>query len=677
MKPILGRGNTLLEMAARRRTLFTLLSLSLLAPSACAQHGESSSQLPIQRELTQDEAQDPNTLRDEDYAFELRRPGSGWELHGPEGARQLNSIGRAVMMMDNGATVIVLVERSPYASAENTLAAYEPLMRPGETPERLDFQGYPALRVRFAQEIQGGRTSTMHTLFVRDGFVFQVISGHPGDEDFAQALALQSAFVPLEGPIRGPALARDRIESASGVTWRIREGRYESATTGWRYLPPPELDANFIVGEELAKLGGFDMVAATPGGIHVTLTSEAIEAREAEAERAAARASFDARAGAVVGELELELGGERRTFALREAKGHVYATVDLVEGARLNTFTLWYPAHDADTLAASLGPLLAGFERIPAGARETLRAELLAAAADQRCPGPARSVVGSELALFDAGVGWAAPDGFWDLCGYTQHEGGDTVMAVFEDELEIHAELRFLPAERQEQLEPGKARALEHVLGRGALVERGTWEHDALRYEWILVEDTESFALEYHAFAVDAREDRLVYWMQAAEQDSPLARERMKAAITGLRVGEELPRVRVADARTIDRRYGVSLIAPAGFTHHAAIEGAPLQWSLGDASVHLSAVRMPERADADWARRWISGRIGDYVERRQLIGTVRVEPLELAGLPAEALSWASGQAADLVIHRGWLYAVGYSGLDAEQIAAVRSSFELL
>ena len=109
-----------------------------------------------------------------------------------------------------------------------------------ESADALTYQGQESLRLVYSGDSDNGaRMRYLSYVFLRDGYAFQVSAGGKvGDvkdrdlEPFARAVEL------LEGPVQGPQDLNEPLKDAQGLTWHIKEGRFESLKGGLRLTPP-------------------------------------------------------------------------------------------------------------------------------------------------------------------------------------------------------------------------------------------------------------------------------------------------------------------------------------------------------------------------------------------------------------------------------------------------------
>ncbi len=197
-------------------------------------------------ELTEGADEDASdSLRDEDYRFEIVHPGDGWKVAGPETMLELDidALGGAFFIAHDGEVRMwVGVAEWPgddlRARAEQLPSAVGLLDIAEQKLVDERFHDFPAVRVSATGKLNGMHAALRGVCFQRGDHVFTVVSLSVTLEAEVR-LPLETgidAFRPLAGELtpRPPLPTPDR----RGAGWRIREQVLESSS-GLRVTAPP------------------------------------------------------------------------------------------------------------------------------------------------------------------------------------------------------------------------------------------------------------------------------------------------------------------------------------------------------------------------------------------------------------------------------------------------------
>ena len=631
-----------------RSTCLSWLSMLALSLGACTSDARPVGALELaEQALEQDpESKEQVLVVNERYRFELRRPGSEWLAL--DLTEQDHQIRGSLASAEEGALIVRVEARAGIATSD--LSAIGSALYPEDArAEQLRFHGFDALRFHYVGDISGEPAHYVDTLFVRDGHLVKLSSGVFASRTPAAALELQDFFSPLPGSIELEPLAPPVLERAE-AGWRIEAGVHESLESGWRYAPPA--DARVEVGEELRGSGSPALAVHTRTGVKMKLRVERVELPEAQARVEQWREHYAEKFGAPVERWRTVVAGRELELERHLHGGAVWDVAVEHEQGRVRRLLL---RSGSATPEAERTELLGGFEAIPAEQLEQLRAPLLAAVRERRCPGYERSSYAGVYRDFAAGIEWRAPEGLWDLCldDDSPDSGAATVLRARERErdIELNIELNPLEGELEQQL-AARVGEREPLVG-------GALEQSGHRFEWRLL-PREAGGLEYIALADHLSGARLSVVL-SARHDTPELRAAMLAALTGLRIHEQLAPVELVEGRTLDHRLGLALRGPEGTT--PKIEDDLLVW--GDArgvKATLALLHLP--FEGELSSEWV-----------ELLGLPKGEPSPLRVGPLRGVSVPSGKAFyDLIAVDEW--SVMITSLEPAR-GQLHASFELL
>jgi hypothetical protein len=151
-------------------------------------------------------ASEGEVIVNEAYRFSVRLPGPGWRQLDEQTSRRLNPIAAVTVADGKGGTGTVTVQAMPGATLEGvTRALWSPEAFSGqlESESELEYQGQPAKRRIYTIEVRGGEARAVHTVFVHQDHVYQVISGGAASLGLELPMRFQDSFVLLEGEVDG------------------------------------------------------------------------------------------------------------------------------------------------------------------------------------------------------------------------------------------------------------------------------------------------------------------------------------------------------------------------------------------------------------------------------------------------------------------------------------------
>ncbi len=188
-------------------------------------------------ELTEGADEDATKpLRDEDYRFEIVRPGKGWKVAGPETMLELDidALGGLFHRNEEGELRMwVTVAEWPNDKLRERVTI-PPValnaMLDNEKIEDIDFHGYKAARLTASGTLSGMPASFHVVSFQRERFSFTVVALFVSQKPSTRPLLVEAlrAFHLMEGNVtpRAPLPTPDR----RGTGWRLTNHTFESVS---------------------------------------------------------------------------------------------------------------------------------------------------------------------------------------------------------------------------------------------------------------------------------------------------------------------------------------------------------------------------------------------------------------------------------------------------------------
>lgn len=675
----------------RRRSLVWIASALVLALGSVSCHCDSKNWRDRQADQVTPEG--PATARepvvDEDFRFRLDWPGEGWKLLHEAQARHQDP--RMVAAATAGANWGgVIVERRPSFEIDHFLR--EEIYGRGPTrliergPRRL--AGVDGEQVVLRQTLDGAELYRVIVILRRGEWIYQLHGWQPaiGAPQLDALEPFFASFALLEGEVRGRAPLQV-IDDAAGIGWRIVDGTFESAVSGLRVDPPESL--RLIAGPELRWLGSNVEFVLERDDFRLIAVPNPASPRGVEQRRAAILAGMIAEGAEddPAGPLSLELDGRPLVFdRLRLTDGGRQAVGVLAHAEGLVVLIARWASEAG---GAHLREAVAAIETLDEDAHRSLRAALVAGEDPEFRIGPTYVLRGGLLRDFDSGLRWRKPAGLWRTLIRTEAHAIDE---------RAHYMLRDLES---------SATAALRIEELDAELDGPSW-HAQARTRWSEFDDPgePAGALDEHqeflrsstSFAVDSGEIVEISLITKVEDGRGLAlvyrsyRGRRRphlevlAELAGGLSVVPAPAVELRDGEYVDRRQGLALKPPKGWTRRdltpqaIAALARIVQWKRGLGEIYLISMCSPQlQHDLGWfearAEQVLRDAIGEKIPGRSERWQEQV-----AGRQATRLRWGRspvGAEATLIADGACFHAVGGRLRPRSPYADVLASLRLL
>ena len=620
-------------------------------------------------------------IEDEAYRFRLVQPGPGWKLLRKQDVRRMLPDGIAGAVSPDGVFGGIIVEKLPGISldkAAELVAAGLP-QAIVEADEPTTVGGLPARRTRFTAMIEGSDFRYVRVVFLRGDYLYQLMTwGLASETPPAELEPFPAAFSLTEGEIRGEADDRPPVEHADGVTWHIRDGRFQSVvsglslapTGGWRYL----------VGQELAQVNAeAELAMADAGsGAYLALISERYEGGDPAGLVAIIRAGLEQNLGRGEPELTRTVAGQAVPFVRYQTDTSLEFLVGVLAGdGSVTQVMTWYPQAVREPAVASFEALLAGATKLSPAEREALREQLLAREGVLRKAGPRSAFLGEQFRDFEHVLTWTQPRGLYDVqLGDEARTKSSHAVLVLQAPLEgVHAHIEVMPgaADRTSELHEGIASTFD---GRrdepgeidGTLVSRsfGTDRHGDVDFRYGVL----SVAHQGNAVIMTA-------WGPASSPGVPTS---IEGVLSGLGLPARLPEVTGSGGRFTDHHYGISVEEPAGWARSDATpaalgQGRLTQWKQGKSELGLlTVVSEGFSDDEEWMASFAEQNMRDLVATKAPLGRPESSASTLDGQPSRRLVYPDAQ-VEIAIHDSTLTMLIMAYVDADVADRFRQSVQ--
>jgi hypothetical protein len=284
--------------------------------------------------------------------------------------------------------------------------------------EEIEFKGRTAVRFDVTGTIGDVDVHYQNTVFLNDGFAFQVLGWGPRQRVHAGSFRpFLDAFRVLEGNIKGRSRLQP-VADTQGVGWRVTEGVFESAAM--RMVVEPRGNWALAVGVQLQQMNAdaeVGLVHSLPD-VYVTLLVERASGVDKE--------KFTQVTLDQWGDPDLyEDMGESMTATIagREVKLHRFKTrgvpaTELVKGAFFEgdfcvQLVGWYVKGLKDKAQKVLPEAFASIRFMSEEKAAALGRELQRGVDPENRVGPGHCLRRGIYRDFDKGFSWRKPDGYW------------------------------------------------------------------------------------------------------------------------------------------------------------------------------------------------------------------------------------------------------------------------
>lgn len=658
-----------------RRTAALLLA-SILLGLACKDRedpGATGTKVTAESEY---DATDP--IEDEAFRFRLVPPGRGWKLLRKADIRRMLPEAVAGAVSPEGVFGGIIIEKLPGISVDEAVKLVSTAVPQAivETDETTSISGLPARRTRFTALVEGTNYRYVRVVFMRGDYLYQLLSwGLANETEAAELEPFIAAFSLTEGEVRGEADDHPPVREADGVTWSIREGRFQSAisglsvapTGGWRYL----------VGQELAQVNSEAEAVMTDStaSAYFALVSERYAGGDPAGMIAIVRGNLAQNLGPGEPEVTRTVVGQPVAFMRHHTAALEFLVGTLVGDGSITQVMTWYPEAGRGPAVAAFEELLAGITRLSPPELDALREQLLARKGVVREAGPRAAFLGEQFRDFAHLVTWDQPRGLYDVSiGDDARTTSPNAVLGLQAPLEAtYAQLEVVEggAERvgeYHQLVAGKLgdRRDEPAELDGHLVSRsfGTANHGDVEFRYGVV----SAAHEGHAVVMTA-------WGPA---EVASVAPTIDALLGGLHLPARLPETTVADGRFEDHHFGVGVTEPVGFTRSDVTpahvgQGRFTHWKRGSSELGLLTMVSDGFSDDEaWIASFAEQTMRDLVASELPLGKPETSTSTLDGHPSRRLVYPNAQ-LEIVVYGSTLTMLIMNEVAADVVERFRES----
>jgi hypothetical protein len=451
--------------------------------------------------------------------------------------------------------------------------------------------------------------------------------------------------------------------------------------SGLRLLPPEGW--RFMVGGELEQLKSDAeiVVANDAAGVFVGLVPERASKARLEAIAELSRSGFLG-GQAPVGEPHTrEIAGQRVELRRYEAPPLEYLNGVYVGDDSITALIAWYPQAVQERAFASLEPLLAAMQPIPASERASLVEQLLRESNHQRRFNAVRSFRAGELVDVEHQLRWTMPPGFWSVQDFDQalEHSAETIFYAAELDLGVHVAIETWQADATDD----PAATTEALLDGTEVLSRDTVDVDGLTVHRAQSLDRKQSPPVRSSFVITKRGEQMISMMAWSLDDSKAVEKAMQAALDGLDFTPALARIELDGRKYTDLLYGFSFDLPSGYSGEPTIKslglGQVASWAKGkEELVTLAMVGVTD--NEAWMSSFFEQLLRDAVGTTQKLGKPERSEGTLGGRPARQLTWKVGgmeMFAQIVVEDPLLYCMLYVNLSDSQRESVQRSWALL
>jgi hypothetical protein len=390
-------------------------------------------------------------LVDETFRIRLQRPGEGWQLLSQE-QRIAISGDSSLSAYDTEQALLgdVSVGQAPQASltayVDDWLRRLPFSDKSVHWRQGAPFQDCPAESFEVSGVYLGQLTLLQGTFFFHQNHAYRVtIRGPRSQFDHTRVRRFFESITLLPGKILGAARPKG-VTAMSGVGWRIRNGRYESALSGLRVVAPPGWQ--LLAGNELREFNPDADVALIHDDPDLSLTI-----RVAASHRRHAQGYVSEHQGAHIQNLRvtltkdtipLSLMGTRVSLQLGHAEfGSQYAYGNLTHGGQAIELTAGYSELFQAAAPTLLQQAAGHVEVLTEVARIALQDELLAEATDEHIVGRDVSLHSGCFQDYSRCYRWCRPPGFWETAVGAAAQASDSRLALVAQNVQVGLSVRI------------------------------------------------------------------------------------------------------------------------------------------------------------------------------------------------------------------------------------------
>jgi hypothetical protein len=648
------------------------LSGLLLLSSACKSRedpGATGTKVTAESEY---DATEP--VVDDNYRFRLVAPRPGWKLLHTVDIRQLVPDGVAGLMGPDGEFGGVIVEKAPGI----TLAQGVELIKKAtpqaiiESEQDLEFEGLPARRLRSSVVLEGSNYSYQHMIFVREGYLYQIIGwGLATQVEFAELDPIFTAFSLTEGKIQGPADDRPPITHADGVGWQIRAGQYQSVISG--LAVEPSEGWRFLVGRELEQTNLEAELALMnqEHGAYIAVVSERYGGPDPGGLVGLLRTNYLQNLGPAEVETTRSVAGHAVDFSRHRSHSLEFLVgIFAAEGALVQLMA-WYPEASRESAITAVESLLENVTKLSEAQRQALAEQLAARKGVIRKVGATSAFLSDEFRDFAHMITWTMPRGIYDVHIGDELLDKPNVVLGFESPLEaVYADLEVFEGE-------GESTSVHHEQVVGSFVDRRD-EQETRDGKAILKtfgrSDLGGADLSFAVLSVAHQGHAVVMSAWAPVNTVPPAT--LEAMLDGLHLPSSLPETSIRDGRFRDHRFGVSVEAPSSWNRRDVQphgQGRLVEWTQGSRELSLLMMSSSTISDDEaWVASFMEQSMRDMLARKKRLGKPEPSTGVIDGRPSRRLVYSDVQ-VEIVVEGNTLTMLIMAGASDETMTDFRSS----
>jgi hypothetical protein len=634
--------------AIMSRTAILLSALLLLAP-ACKDRedpGATGTKVTVESDY---DATLP--IEDEAFRFRLVQPGPGWKLLHEQDIRRMLPDAVAGAVSADGIFGGVIVEKLPGISLDKAVELVGAMLPQAlvERDEATTVGGLPAHSTRFTAVIEGSNFRHVRVVFVRGDYLYQIMSwGLADTTEPAELEPFVAAFSLTEGEIREQVDERPPVEQADGVTWHIRDGKFQSVVSGLTLAPTGAW--RYLVGQELTQVNPEAELAMVDSGsnAYFALISERYEGEDQAGMVAIIRASLAANMGPGEAEATRTVAGQAVPFMRYRTDVSLEFIVGvLASDDSITQVMTWYPQTLREPAIASFEALLAGAGRLSSPERDALREQLIARKGVVRKAAPRAAFLGEKWSDFEHLVTWTQPRGLYEV-----QIGDDARTNSPNAVLQLKAPLEGVLGHVEVVADAGERVNEYHERLASSMTDR---RDEQAELDGVIV--TRSFGtdrrsdVEFHYGVLSAAHAGNVVIMSAwgpatASGGVPESIDRM---LGGLGLPTRLPETTVSGGRFNDHHFGVSVAEPVGWTRSDATpaslgQGRLTQWKLGRGELGLlTVVSQSFSNDEEWMASFTEQTLRDLLATKTPLGKPESSASTLDGRPSRRLVYPDAE----------------------------------
>lgn len=336
---------------------------------------------------------------DKDYLFELTGPDARWRVFDHAAADKGWADVNAAMLNPEGIVQLHVNRVGDITLDQAAILVSSWRSKKAATSDAITWLGRDAVELRFDYT----DSSVFERLFLRDGYIYSYtlipfIGSSTPDE--AERTVQWNALTLIDGHVV-PSVFDPSPRDSRGPTWRIENGRWESAIAELAVQPPRGW--RLIVGRELRRRHLTSDLMLTNDGIGCSI--EVALDTTFERDPSWKTALHTTVAGQEHDLYEVPSNGSSRQWKMQIDGGGIDVEVDV-----------WAPAADGDVRLDEVKQGLAAIARITAAERATVEADLIAAPYHSTFMGKNWVDRNGTYVDYVTGLMWAhPPEGLWTI----------------------------------------------------------------------------------------------------------------------------------------------------------------------------------------------------------------------------------------------------------------------